>query len=149
MQIRKATEKDMLFIVNSQIQMAVESEGLILDFDVVSKGVKHIFDFPEIGYYLIAAEAEQPVGVTLILKEWSDWRNGNVLWIHSLYVIPSHRKLGIFKKLYQVLKEEVENSESVRGLRLYVEKNNKIAQAAYNRVGMTNEHYELFEWLKE
>jgi ribosomal protein S18 acetylase RimI-like enzyme len=31
------------------------------------------------------------------------------------------------------------------GLRLYVEKNNSAAQRAYEHLGMTNNHYDLFE----
>jgi len=33
-------------------------------------------------------------------------------------------------------------------VRLYVDKRNAAAQRVYERLGMTREHYDLFEWLK-
>ncbi|MHC4388645.1 MAG: GNAT family N-acetyltransferase, partial [Planctomycetota bacterium] len=68
--------------------------------------------------------------------------------MHSLYVIPKARQRGVFRKLYQHLKKQVELSDDLVGLRLYVDKRNKAAQEVYDRLGMTKEHYDLFEWLK-
>jgi RimJ/RimL family protein N-acetyltransferase len=31
---------------------------------------------------------------------------------------------------------------------LYVEKRNAAAQKVYERLGMSREHYEMFEWMK-
>jgi ribosomal protein S18 acetylase RimI-like enzyme len=87
-------------------------------------------------------------GVLLAIPEWSDWRNGTVLWIHSLYVVPEARGQGVFKKLYLNLKEQVEKSPELVGLRLYVDKKNKSAQKIYEKLGMSRDHYELYEWLK-
>ena len=36
----------------------------------------------------------------------------------------------------------------LRGLRLYVEKKNQPAQKVYRKLGMSDEHYHLFEWMK-
>ncbi|GAH27290.1 unnamed protein product, partial [marine sediment metagenome] len=82
------------------------------------------------------------------LKFWWYWRNGTVLWIHSLYVIPQARNRGIFKKLYLNLKKQIQQSPELMGLRLYVDKRNKSAQKVYEKLGMDKEHYDLYEWLK-
>ena len=84
----------------------------------------------------------------MAIPEWSDWRNGTVLWIHSLYVIPEVRRHGVFKKLYLNLKKQVEQSPELVGLRLYVDKQNNLAQTIYEKLGMSRDHYELYEWLK-
>ena len=42
----------------------------------------------------------------------------------------------------------VRNSDKYAGLRLYVDKTNTSAQEVYTRLGMSKEHYELYEWLK-
>jgi len=147
--IRKAKLSDAKRIVELQQQMAQETEGLKLKRDVVSKGVRGVFREPARGTYWVAEEKEKVLGVLLAIPEWSDWRNGTVLWIHSLYVIPQARRRGIFKKLYSNLKEQVERSPELMGLRLYVDKANKSAQKVYEKLGMSREHYELYEWLKQ
>lgn len=147
--IRKATKQDAQYIVDCQIKMAHETENLILERVTVEKGVGHILMDSPLGYYLLAEDDKKNLlGVMMVLFEWSDWRNGKVFWIHSLYVKPDFRKQGIFKAFYAHLKNIVESSAEFKGIRLYVEKSNLNAQKAYQASGMTNEHYELFEWLK-
>jgi len=100
------------------------------------------------GTYWVAEENGELLGMLLAIPEWSDWRNGTVLWIHSLYVVGRARRRGVFKKLYLNLKRQVERSPELVGLRLYVDKTNKPAQKVYERLGMNKHHYELYEWLK-
>jgi len=147
-EIRKARLSDLESIVALQIRMAQETEGLELDRDVVSRGVRGVFERPGRGTYWVADEEGQILGVFLAVPEWSDWRNATVLWIHSLYVVGEVRGQKIFKKLYLNLKEQVEKSRELAGLRLYVDKHNKSAQEVYEKLGMSKEHYELYEWLK-
>ncbi|MHC4543798.1 MAG: GNAT family N-acetyltransferase [Planctomycetota bacterium] len=146
--IRKAKLIDSERIVELQLKMAQETEGLDLNRDVVSKGVCGVFQEPARGTYWVVEEKGEILGVLLAIPEWSDWRNGIVLWIHSLYVVPEARGRGVFKKLYLNLKKQVEQSPGLVGLRLYVEKQNKSAQKIYDKLGMSRDHYELYEWLK-
>ncbi len=147
-EIRKARPSDSEFIVELQLQMAWETERLELDRKVVLKGVCGVFDEPTRGTYWIAAENGKILGVLLAIPEWSDWRNATVLWIHSLYVVPDARGQGVFKKLYVNLKEQVEQSTELAGIRLYVDKTNQSAQQVYESLGMSKDHYDLYEWLK-
>ncbi len=146
--IRKGKPGDINHIAELQIQMARETEGLKLDKEVVSRGVRGIFRKPARGTYWIAEEKDNILGMLLAIPEWSDWRNGTVLWIHSLYIVPRARGQGVFKKLYKNLKKQVEQSPKLMGLRLYVDKRNKSAQEVYKKLGMSKEHYDLYEWLK-
>ena len=146
--IRKAKLSDAEHIVALQLQMAQETEGLGLNKDVVSKGVHGVFQGPARGTYWVAEEKGRLLGVLLAIPEWSDWRNGTVLWIHSLYVIPRARRHSVFKKLYLNLKNQVMQSPELVGLRLYVDKQNRSAQKVYEKLGMNKDHYELYEWLK-
>lgn len=147
-EIITATSEHIDFIAQSQQAMAKETENYELPLETLLKGVRHIIEHPEKGFYLIALREGKPAACMLVLYEWSDWRNGEVLWIHSLFVLPKFRRSGIFTLFYDFLKNKVEESSTFRGIRLYVEKNNTTAQAAYRKVGMTDEHYDLFEWLK-
>ena len=146
--VRKARLSDAQRIVELQLQMAAETEGLKLDKDVVSKGVRGVFQQPARGSYWVAEEDDKILAVLLTIPEWSDWRNGTVLWIHSLYVVPEARSRGVFKKLYLNLKKQVQQSSQLVGLRLYVDKQNSSAQKVYEKLGMNKDHYELYEWLK-
>ncbi len=136
-------------IADFQIKMALETENLKLDPETVGKGVLAVFDSPEKGKYFVAEDNGNVIACLLTIPEWSDWRNGTVLWIHSVYVLPEYRSQGVFKMLYQYLVDIVNNPESeLRGLRLYVDKTNEKAQKVYEKLGMSAEHYHLYEWLK-
>lgn len=146
--IDKALSSDLSFIVNAQLAMAKETENYILDINILTQGVEAVLANPAKGEYFMANYNSQRVGMLLTIPEWSDWRNGTVLWIHSVYILPEFRKLGVFKQLYLYLKKMVESSTHYRGLRLYVDKRNLNAQAVYQKLGMDNQHYEMYEWLK-
>lgn len=146
--VRQGRPDDVELIVSFQLSMSMETEDLRLDRETVTRGVQAVFDDPSRGTYWIAERAGRPVGGLLTVPEWSDWRNGTVLWIHSLYVVPEARRQGVFRALYTALKERVEALPELKGLRLYVDRRNAQAQAVYERLGMTDEHYTLYEWLK-
>ena len=147
-EIRKAKLSDIECIIEFQIQMAQETEGLKLDIAVVSRGVRGVFEQPRRGTYWLAEAKGEILGMLLVIPEWSDWRNATVWWIHSLYVVPEARGQGVFKKLYLDLKQKVQQSPDLAGLRLYVDRQNSPAQRVYEKLGMKKEHYELYEWLK-
>lgn len=139
---------DIDVIADFQVKMALESENMKLDPSTVNKGVSAVIDDPSKGKYWLAEVNGEVVGCLLTIPEWSDWRNGSVLWIHSVYVHPEFRKNGIYKALYTHLKTMVNESPDLRGLRLYVDKSNHNAQKVYEKLGMSGEHYHLFEWMK-
>ncbi len=146
--IRPGLLFDISTIADYQVKMAWETEQLKLDPPTVELGVGAVFDDPSKGKYWLAEVNGEVVGCLLTVPEWSDWRNGTVLWIHSVYVRPEFRKHGVFRKLYSHLRTMVEGSKDLRGLRLYVEKANHTAQKVYESLEMSGEHYHLYEWLK-
>jgi GNAT superfamily N-acetyltransferase len=144
---REATPADASTIVAFQVAMARETEDLELDREVLIHGVNAVFADPALGRYYVAEEEGRTIGSLMITYEWSDWRNGMVWWIQSVYVIPEMRRRGIYAGLYSHVKLMVEQS-TVRGIRLYVDKRNVPAQEVYTRLGMNGEHYLVFEWMK-
>ncbi|MBP7844765.1 MAG: GNAT family N-acetyltransferase [Proteobacteria bacterium] len=147
--IRNATQNDHSEIVEMQLAMAFESEGMKLDLETLQKGVSAVLNDSNKGTYLIAELDKKISGMLLCIPEWSDWRNGTVIWIHSVFVKPESRRNGTYRALYSHLKSQVETSPNLRGLRLYVEKNNLKAQETYRKLGMRNDHYDLYEWMKD
>jgi GNAT superfamily N-acetyltransferase len=143
---------DLETIADFQLRMARETEGLELDPAIVIRGVAAVLADPAKGSYWVAERDDRGigniVGSLLTTFEWSDWRNGTVLWIQSVYVVPGERGRGVYRALYEHLRRRVEDDPGLKGLRLYVDRRNAAAQEVYERLGMTREHYELFEWLK-
>ncbi len=126
-------------------EMAFESEGYNLDFQTVLSGIKNLMLQTELGFYLIAETDNGIVGTLMITYEWTDWRDGLFWWIQSVYVVPEMRNKGVYKALYQKVKELAASDKRVRGFRLYVDKDNERAIEVYQKMGMTETNYLLFE----
>ena len=146
--VRKGKQSDNQTVVDFQIRMAKETEQVDLDRDIVNKGVNAVFNNPEKGIYFVAESGGKIIASLLITFEWSDWRNGDVYWIHSVYVLPELRKKGVFKTMYLHMKNIVQKDKNIWGLRLYVDKTNTNARKVYEIMGMDCNHYMLFEWMK-
>ena len=146
--IRKAHPRDAGTIVDFQIKMALETEGLILTKEKLMPGTLAVFDDTSKGTYYVAADGDKVVGCLLTTYEWSEWRNGTVLWIQSVYVVEEYRGKKVFRKMYEHVQQLVEQADEYKGIRLYVEKDNTRAQEVYTALGMDGEHYRMFEWIK-
>jgi GNAT superfamily N-acetyltransferase len=145
---RAATVTDASAIIEFQLAMARETESIELDQPTVARGVHAVFDDPSRGRYFVAASGAEVIASLLITYEWSDWRNGNVWWIQSVYVRPAHRRRGVYARMYEHVRAAAAADPAVRGIRLYVDRRNAPAQEVYRRCGMDGEHYLVFEWMK-
>jgi ribosomal protein S18 acetylase RimI-like enzyme len=146
--IRKATPADAKEIIDFQQKMAWETEQMTLVPEIITKGVNAVFDDNARGQYWVAEDKGNVIASLLITYEWSDWRNTNVWWFQSVYVLPDYRRTGIFTSMYLHIKNEAEK-DGIAGLRLYVETNNLRAQSTYEALGMMSLHYKMYEWMKE
>ena len=146
--VRKGKQSDNKTIVDFQVKMAKETEQIDLDRDIVNKGVNAVINSHDKGIYFVAESGDKIIASLMITFEWSDWRNGNIYWIQSVYVLPEFRKKGVFKTMYLCLKNIVQKDKNIRGLRLYVDKTNTNARKVYETMGMDGNHYLLYEWTK-
>src|SRR5512145_992191 len=142
--IRRANTSDTDVIVSFQQAMAMETESLVLDNEKLTKGVMAVFEDSGKGKYYVAEEEGKVVASLMITFEWSDWRNANVWWFQSVYVMPDYRRSGIFRMMYDFIKKEG-LKENICGLRLYVETENHRAQKTYEAMGMNGSHYKTYE----
>jgi ribosomal protein S18 acetylase RimI-like enzyme len=145
--IRKANTTDADVIIEFQKAMALETENLILDSETLLKGVMAVFEDKGKGQYFVAEDNAKVVASLMITFEWSDWRNAIVWWFQSVYVIPEFRRQGIFRMMYDFIKNEG-LKENIAGMRLYVESENHRAQKTYEALGMNGSHYKTYEWLR-
>lgn len=146
--VRHATPLDFETIAGFQVRMARETENISLDPETVTRGVKRVFAKPDLGKYYVAEVNDKVIASLLTTYEWSDWRNGTVLWIQSVFVEPAYRNKGVFRMMYEKVQQVVLENETFLGIRLYVDKSNHPAQKVYNKLGMNGDHYLLFEWMK-
>jgi len=149
MVIRKATKEDAAVLAQNQVRMALESENIVLEYPMVKKGTDAYLADEHRGTAYIAEIDGKIAGSLLVTREWSDWRNAWIWWIQSVYTVPEFRRQGVYKALYSHLQELVHESEDVMGIRLYAAKTNVKALETYRKLGMTDEHYVTFEWLKD
>jgi len=143
--IRQAEESDLNTLVGFQLKMALETEDLKLDKQVLSNGISAGLKDENKATYFVAENKNIIVGTLMITKEWSDWRYAWVIWIQSVYVDEAYRGNGIYRALYNYIKDKVKNDSTIGGIRLYVDKTNTIAQKVYTNLGMNGDHYQLFE----
>ena len=124
--------------------MAMESEGLTLDAEKVLNGVSAVMKDNSKGKYLVARLDEHIIASLMITREWSDWNCEWYWWIQSVYVLPSYRGKGIFSAMYSKVKE-MAREEGVVQIRLYVDKENIKARNVYQRLGMNECHYLMYD----
>jgi len=146
--VRKATLTDIDSIVDFQIKMASETEGIELDKPTVKLGVSAVIDDNSKGQYYVAEINNKVISSLLTTFEWSDWRNGTILWIQSVYVLQEFRRKGVYRNMYAHIKNLVLENNNLNGIRLYADKSNLPAQKTYRTLGMSPDHYVTFEWLK-
>ena len=142
--IREANKGDLAILVQNNQALAEETEALLLDKDVLREGIEQALKREEC-HYFVAVIGEKVVGQTMITYEWSDWRNGIIWWIQSVYVIPAHRKEGIFRVLFKHIENLAKVNPQVKALRLYVMHNNNAGQDTYQSLGMNDSGYIVFE----
>ncbi|MBI1357290.1 MAG: GNAT family N-acetyltransferase [Acidobacteria bacterium] len=143
--IRLAAPDDAPTLAAFNAAMARETEHLELDAERLLRGVRAVLDDPAKGFYLVAEEGGTVIGQLMITYEWSDWRNGVFWWVQSVYVRPESRGRGVYTTLYREAVRRAQAAGDVCGLRLYVEKENSRAQAAYRKLGMDETVYLMYE----
>src|SRR5262245_46737864 len=97
--VRRATLADAPIVVEYNDRLAQESEGKTLDRATLTAGVAAgLADLAKARYF-VAEENGEVVGQVMLTTEWSDWRNGWIWRIQSVYVRADWRGKGVFRAL--------------------------------------------------
>ena len=147
--VRDARPDDAAVLVAYNSAMAEETEGKSLAAEKIGPGVANMLADQRRGRYWVAESDGTVVGQIMVTYEWSDWRNGNLWWIQSVYVHPEWRRKGVFSALYRHVESLAAAAPDAVGLRLYVEENNARAQRTYASLGMVKPNYLVMEALFE
>jgi GNAT superfamily N-acetyltransferase len=147
--IRDAGIEDRAVVADFNARLALETENKVLDTAVLERGVLAALTLPDRLRYWVAEAAGEVVGITAVSREWSDWRNGWLWWLQSVYIHANHRGQGVFRAMYRHVRAAAYAQPDVIGVRLYVEAQNHGAQKTYRAVGLKPGNYEVYEdlWL--
>jgi GNAT superfamily N-acetyltransferase len=146
--VRDAVADDGDWLADGAVAMALETEHKRLDAATVRAGIAAgLADAAKARYFVAVDDDDTRLGTLMLTHEWSDWRNGDWWWIQSVYVVPAARRRGVFAALYRHAEAQARATDGVIGLRLYVERANAVAQAAYRGLGMEDAGYHMFEAL--
>lgn len=143
--IRDARPNDVATIVEFNRRLALETEGKALDLATLERGVARALAAPPACRYFLAESGGRVVGQVMITYEWSDWRDGVFWWLQSVYVEQPARGQGVLRALVDHVKRLAIDTADVRGLRLYVEQHNHVAQETYRRLGLRPGGYLVYE----
>ena len=144
-----AVPDDIQAMVRFNAALALETEERTLSEKLLRQGTQHLLDSSSHGFYVVAeipdGVGKKVVGQLLVTYEWSDWRNGVFWWIQSVYIEKEWRKVGVFRRLFEFIRDEAQQRSDVVGLRLYVEKDNTSAKTVYEKLGLDLTPYHMYE----
>jgi ribosomal protein S18 acetylase RimI-like enzyme len=142
--VRSAGDSDIDRLVLFNQALARETEGRELDRKTLKAGVEAVLAEPARGQYFVAQKAGEVVGQVMVTYEWSDWRNGSIWWVQSVYVSRHHRREGVYRLLHEYVRSLAREEKAV-GMRLYTDSDNEAAQRTYHALGMRASDYLLYE----
>ncbi len=145
--IRDAMPADAGIIADFNNRLAEETEARSLDSKLIGRGVAAFLADPSKGRYWLAVVDDRIIGQIAVTYVWSDWRNGMIWWIGSVYVHASFRRQGVYSSLYRHVESQARPDSEVIGMRLYVETDNERAQKTYADLGMKMTNYRIMKCL--
>ena len=144
MDITIATVQDAQTISQNNIKMAKETEHIDLKPNISYDAVINLITDSTKGFYLVAKKDGDIIGQLMITYEWSDWRNTMIWWIQSVYISKSHRKQGVYTSLFSSVRT-LAKKNGISLIRLYVHNKNNPAIKTYQKLGMKQTSYIMYE----
>jgi len=147
-EIREAEKSDLDVLMNFSLHIAEETEAKILNQEKVRSGIKSVLDDPSKGIIFVACDKKIVIGCFMINgREWSEWRNGYILWLTGTYTAVEYRRMGVRKALFDFAVRWGKSQPQVIGLRGYRHKLNNAIHSAALTGGMQETEYRINEYL--
>ena len=143
--VRIATRDDAKEIAAFNVLFAKETVNKNIPLALTTEGVHQVFAKFHNGFYIIATVEGTIVGLAMITREWSDWSNGAFYCIQSIFVTDHEHEKEIHDALLDKAKALAKEHYDVCGIRLYVHKDDKATQKAYEELGLQKTQYRVFE----
>ncbi len=116
-----------------------------MDRATAARGVKAVFRNESLGFYVVATENNRFAGSLFVNNFYLDLKAGYVWWVNCVHVRAEFRRQGVYEQMYAFVKEQVAKRDDVIALRLIVHPTNAKGKAAYEKTGMSELPYLLFQ----
>ena len=145
--IRPATPADAAVVTEFNRLLAFESEEIILDPVILAAGVATALADPDRARYFLAEQDGKVAGQLMFTREWSDWRNGWLWWLQSVYVHADHRRQGVFRAMFDHVEQMIRQDPEVKCLRsVRLEHANTVAQEALTPASWDGQKRDIWCW---
>jgi ribosomal protein S18 acetylase RimI-like enzyme len=142
--VRDAIESDADTLVRFNLALSRDSNDKSLNPQTLASGVVRALR-SSLCRYFVAERIGVPVGCVMVTYEPTDWEDGVVWWLQSVYVSPESRGTGVLQALFSHVRSAAEHNPDARLIRLYVLSDNTRALRAYAKLGMQRTNYEVYE----
>ena len=140
-EICAATEADIDMLIDFTLREAAEAEGLTLDVESATTGVRGAFGIsPQSTYWVATDPGGTMVASTSVVRGWSNFHGAYYWWVQSLYIVPEHRGAGLAEQLLRHL-AAASRAAGALDLRLYAHRLNERAIRTYTRFGFVESAY--------
>jgi ribosomal protein S18 acetylase RimI-like enzyme len=144
--VRLGDESDLDELANSATFMMAEAEGIDIDRDAVRLGVAHVLKDPSRGFYVVMeTNGGKFAGSLFVNSLWMDLWCGYTWWIHCVHVRKQFRGRNAYKEMYEFVRSHAKEKADVTRIRLYVDRDNSAARKVYERTGMAEMSYVIYQ----
>ena len=142
-----ATSADIELLLGFMRQF-YEIDHYPFDEQIAREALDGIIADRSLGRVWVIREESSPVGYIVLTLGYSLEFHGRDAFIDEFYIQESHRGRGLGKEAIKLV-EEACREEGVHALHLEVERNNRAAQALYNKFGFEeHDRYLMTKWVK-
>ncbi|KAH0486548.1 MAG: hypothetical protein KVP17_003205 [Porospora cf. gigantea B] len=139
--LRKAGLDDAEVLAQFYKQLALESQGRRVDLDLLRKSLQHALT-SQSAHILLIQVGPKPVASLRFRDHWNLMKAAYVYDIDGVYVTPEHRRQGLYRKLFEAVRDIAGHGDPV--LRVEVEEGNTGAQEALKHMGLARSSALIF-----
>ncbi|HSJ58459.1 MAG TPA: GNAT family N-acetyltransferase [Anaerolineae bacterium] len=135
LELRVATASDLETVLDLLAAQFSEHD-IELPGQALRLAVAALFDRDDLGFFVVACDGAQTVGLAAVSFAWTLEHGGRSAWLDELYVLPERRAAGIGTAL---LREAVRHAAATgcAAVDLEVDRDHRRAEALYAREGFS------------
>jgi ribosomal protein S18 acetylase RimI-like enzyme len=124
-----------------------EHDHLVFDEEAARGALDEILGDSSLGHVWLIQSGEESIGYIVLTYDFSLEFHGKVAFVDEIFIRSEYRGSGVGQQAFQFVEEYCKTS-GIKTLHLMVEKNNKKAQAFYQKAGFkTLDRFVLMKWL--
>jgi GNAT superfamily N-acetyltransferase len=110
--------------------------GITLSDDALAVAINGVIDVPKRGFFLVALQSGECIGVAYVSFIWALEHGGHAGWLEELFVVPAHRQAGVGTRLLEAAMAAAE-AAGCAALDLEIDEAHERVRSLYARHGFT------------